>query len=802
MVGMVGIGYSVSMKISLRWLQDFVTLTEKDPHTIADAVTAHIAEVDEVEIQGGLLHECCVGEVIAIEAHPNADKLKLCRVKTDKGEKRVVCGGTNLRSGMHVAFAHIGATVKWHGGDLMKLEKVKIRGEESEGMICAGEELGIENFVTVTPEQGERPIVDLGKRGTVGQGLREFFGLNDVVLHIDNHAITHRPDLFSQIGFARELVAIGVAKWKKKPAYKSAKFPKTPVPFTLKIHEKKLMPRYCACLIEIDDLGETPDFIKERIAAVGWRSINLPIDITNFVASEVGVPLHSFDADDIKGTVHFRTSKVGEIIVTLDKQTRKLPEGALILSDDEGVFDLLGIMGGLRSSTKATTRRIYLHSASLDPVSIRNTVIATGHRTDAATVYEKTVPHVTTEEGFLRAVELFLQYVPGARLVSRMESMGDNGKSKPIALSVARTNALLGTDLSLKQVKAILTSLECSVMGAGDTLKVTPPLHRLKDLTGGHDLMEEVGRIHGYNRINAVLPEAPMRLPARDYRVQRAREDLRESGYLELLPINMVGPELLAACGIDTGAVPEIANPIGRDVSLMSPSTLPALLTHAGTYARHEAEVLKTFHIAKVFEGHGDAHRELGLLVSAKGSSGLKDDPFLIAKQDITLALKRAGYGVSLELARSAPVFAHPGRVASLMVGKTTVGMLFEIHPTVRARFDLTTRTAATVINLDILLGVAAQTVIAAHLPNHPSVTYDITVPLHASKQLGPLLAEIRATSELLESVEVTDLYSGKPLAADQYTVTLRCVYRAKDRTLTEEETKKEFAKAEALTVR
>lgn len=789
------------MKLSLDWLGDFITLKETDPQKISDAVTAHIAEVDEVEVQGALLRDCCVGEVLTVDTHPNADKLKLCTVKTDKGDKRVVCGGTNLRVGMKVAFAHCGATVKWHGGETMTLTKVKIRGEESEGMICAAEELGLEDFVSVTPEQGERAIVDLGDSVKTGADLRKHFGLTDVVLHIDNHAITHRPDLFSHIGFAREFVAIGIASWKKVSASKKPKFTAAEVPFRCNVRIKELVPRYLSCLIEIDSVGETPAWMKRRLAATGYRSLNLPIDITNYVAAEVGMPLHSFDADDIVGDVEFRVTKEGEKITTLDHQERRLPAGAIVLSDTKGIFDLMGIMGGIRSSTKETTKRIYLHSAIVDPVSIRNAIIATGHRTEASTVYEKTIPCVTAEIGLLRALELFLEHVPGARIVSKMENWGDNGKSKPIAFSVSNANSLLGTDLKPKIMKDILVALECSVTGTGDMLTVKPPLHRLKDLTAAHDLTEEIGRVYGYNKIEAVLPAAPMRLPARDGRLHRVRDDLAVSGYLELLPLSLIGPEVLSACGINAASVPEILNPIGRDVSFMTPSTLPALLTHAAKYLRNEPQMLRTFHVSKVFEDRGDSHRELGLLVSAKADAPLSGDPFLLAKREIISALKRAGYALSVDLAgQELPVFAHPGRAAALRIGDREIGMLFEVHPSVREAFGLPARAAAVLINVDVLLQIPAETVIAAHVPSHPAVAYDITLTMSADKPLSKVLANIRKSSELLESVEIADLYSGKPLQEGHYNVTLTCTYRASDRTLTEEETKKEFAKAEALT--
>jgi phenylalanyl-tRNA synthetase beta chain len=314
-------------------------------------------------MQGSLLNKCCVGKVLRIEKHPNADRLSVCDVQTDNGVKKVVCGGTNLRTGMRVAFAHTGATVRWHGTDMVTLEKTKIRGVESEGMICAAEELDLASRFPSKPEDGERAIIDMGDSDEgVGVSLAEYLRLGDTVLHIDNHAITHRADLFSHYGFAREFVALGLGKWKKtkvesgKLKVESKKktstfnsqlstfnFPKKDLPFQCLVDDKTLVPRYTACLLEIDNIGETPDWMKKKLEATGWRSINLPIDITNYVATELGMPLHSFDADDIQGDMHIRGAKQGEKIVTLDTVDRVLPEGAIVMNDDIGIFDLFGI---------------------------------------------------------------------------------------------------------------------------------------------------------------------------------------------------------------------------------------------------------------------------------------------------------------------------------------------------------------------------------------------------------------------------------------------------------------------------
>lgn len=793
------------MKISLDWLSDFVTWKESHPQAIARAITAGVAEVDDVEVCGLLLERCCVGEVLGVSRHPHADRLLLCDVRTDRGTKRVVCGGTNVRVGMLVAFAHVGAKVRWHGGEVVDLAKVKIRGEESEGMICAAEELGLETLFPEQPGDGERPVMDLGRwqsaddRWDIGAPLRSALGMTDTVLHVDNHAITHRADLFSHVGFARECVALGIASWKKTPDVRPPVFGKAAVPFRFLVEDKRLMPRYCACVLEIDGIGQTPLWMRRRLTATGWRPVNLPVDITNYVAMERGVPLHSFDLDDLRGDVRMRTARQGERMVTLDHQERELPEGALVLSDDDGIFDLLGIMGGLRSSTKASTRRIYLHSASLDPVAIRSTVIATGHRTDAATVYEKGVPHITAEQGFYRAVQLMKDLVPGARAVSRMVSFGTNGTAKPITLSLAYMEKVLGTRMRFPGVKKALTAIGCTVKGRR-TLSVKPPLWRLRDLIGPQDIVEEVGRLTGYDRIVPVLPVASIAPPPRDHRLYAFRTALKEQGYMELLPLSLLGPGLLERSGMDPRGALRILNALGEDLSLMQPCLCPRLLEHAERSLLQCDEVLRTFTVARIFAQDGTETHALGALVARRTHPGILEEPLLQAKSAVMHALRDMGYAPRITAAAGAVhPSAHPGRSARFLVGDAEIGRVFEIHPSVRKAFDLPERAACALINLDVLFALAPAPHIAQSLPQFPAVTYDVTFTLTPRMSAEDLISRIRNISPLLVSAEIVDLYRGAPLAHDQYSVTIRCTYRSDERTLTEEEVKREHAKVEAM---
>ncbi len=801
------------MKISLHWLQDFVTLTVSDPQEIARRITAGVAEVDDVEVQGALLGNCCVGKILTLAKHPQADRLSMCTVQTDKGVKQIVCGGINLRIGMRVALAHVGAHVRWHGTEMMTLEKTKIRNVESEGMICTAAEL---DLTSKFPQKDEREVIDLGSGDeSVGQSLKDYLGQDDVVLHIDNHAITHRADLFSHMGFAREFVALGLAKWKAgRGATRSRpesrmKFPKSPLPMRCIVDRKDLVPRYCSCLLHINGLGETPAWMRKRLEATGWRCVSLPVDITNYVAMETGMPLHSFDADDIRGDFHMRGAKEGEKITTLDNVERVLPEGAIVLSDDEGIFDLLGIMGGLRSSTKESTKHIYLHAAIADPVAIRKAIIATGHRTDASTVYEKGIPRISASIGLLRAIELFTELVPGCQIASTLEEWGDEGKGKPISLSLERVNSLLGVEIPEKKIIKILGDLEFTVRRGSSrtapTFTVTPPLHRLGDIRGPHDLIEEIGRVAGYGEIPAQMPMASIDPPRRETRVHRLRDGLEERGYTEIVPISLVGEALLKKSGFDPAEALAIINPIGEELGLLQTSTLPGLLEHAQRNILHTGSVLRTFHLSRVFIKGQVEHLELGMLVANLEKSSehraLLEDPFLNLKTDLQEALSSLSYALDVAVAGELPASAHPGRYAELLIQPraqnpgagdvshpfTPVGRIFEVHPSIAASFDLPHRAAAVILDLSAVLAITPAVTIAAPVPLFPSIVYDVTLTgRRLTEQIGDLLKRLRGSHEFLESVTVKDLYSAK----ESYNLTLTFTYRAAERTLTESEVK------------
>jgi len=785
------------MKISLNWLTDYITWTETDTDVITTRITAGTAEIDGVEKQGALLENCCVGKVLSVKPHPNADKLRLCEVETDRGVKKVVCGGTNLEDHMLVAFAHIGATVKWHGGELMTLAPAKIRGEESEGMICAGEELGIESLFPPKPEHGERPIVDLTHSGfQPQQDLRQALKMNDTVLVISNTAITTRPDLFSHYGFARECVALGIATWNKKQPDLTPPTLGKATKLAIKTADPSLVPRYTGCVVNLESHGATPEWMKERLASVGIRSINLPVDITNYVMMDIGMPMHVFDADDIKGEMTFRESEEGETVTTLDGVERKLKEGIIVIEDEAGIFDLCGLMGGERSSFTDKTKRALIHSAVYDPVRIRKAIKTTEHRTEAATIYEKSVPAVASMQGLSRALHLLKEFAPGMTIESKLIEWGEDGKPEAIELSLDRASATLGMTVPKKAVTEILTDLGFAVKaGKKGMLDVTAPLHRLRDITGEHDLIEEIGRIAGYVNIPEDMPLAPVRIAPRDTRKNGLRDTLAASGYSEIVPLNLVSPQLLKKTGLNPSEAIELANPLGEETSVMHTSTLPSLLVHAQKNMLQTDDALRTFHSAHVFRKGEEESSELTVFIAARNKGGLLQEPLLLLKRDIVSALEAIGYEPSVTQKKDGGGFMHPGRAAEISVRGKKIGCLYELHPTVCAAFDLPARAAAVTLNLTMLFAEPITERFAESVPAFPDIVYDVTIPSTQKDSLAKLLKKVRAADPLLADVSVKDLYNGKPLTGDQYNLTLRFTYRSLEKTLTEDEAKKAHEK-------
>ena len=774
------------MKISLDWLGDFIEITEKDHQKIKDIITERSAEIETMESQGDHLDKVVVGKVVEVKKHPNADALQLCMVNDGQSTIQVVCGGSNVKEGMHCAFAKIGAVVKWHGTEVVKMEKAKIRGEESFGMICASEEIGLADMF---PKESEKEIVDLSHLDLkVGQPLAKALGLDDVVIDVDNHAITNRSDLFSQRGFAREFVACGLAKWKKSKAYE----PPTsgsPNPVELKIEDKEACRHYMSVYMTGIEVKESPEWMKKRLVACGVNPISNIVDITNYVMLELGMPLHAFDLDQVKGRQWtMRKAKKGEKIVTLDEQQHELNGGEIVMDDGHELFDLCGIMGGLTSGIQASTNSVLLHSPVYHPTLVRQGMRGLGHVSDAAIIYEKGIDPALAEDGLNRAIELILELCPNAKVASKVTDIWNvKQEERVIDLRFSQVNRLVGVEVTPKEVETILLDLGFERAEMKDGFKVIVPTFRHNDVHREADVIEEVARIYGFNNIPYQTPVKPIVpvMPSRDRRyVREVKEALAAQGFDEIYTFAFLGPELLAKCGLEvTSDMVELANPISSDMSLMKTSLLPRMMETIADNLRYVGD-FKLFEVNKLYFRKSDADwEERQALIMANVNGDFRDLQGTVESLGLQVLPAKSGARVAAH---------HSGRTGELVLRGKAVGHLYEVHPQIRKNFDIKPRVTVAEVDLQTILDMNIDNRKKyQELSKYPAVQLDVSLVIPKRNLAGDTMKTIEKTDQkLITGVELIDEYTGDKIAEDQRGLTFSITYQASDRTLTDAEVK------------
>ncbi len=771
------------MKISLNWLQDFITLKEKDPEVIKARLTAAVAEVETMETQGAHLKEVVVAEITEVSPHPNADMLRLVNVNDGAGTVKIVCGGSNLAPGMKVALAKIGAVVQWHGGETMQIKPTRIRGEESFGMICAAEEIGLGEMFA---KKAEKEIVDLSHiKAAPGTPLAEALGLNDTVIHVDNHAITHRADLFSEIGFAREFVAASLAVWKKRKDAPSLPKHRSPAPVSLKITNADLCPRYVGVYITGLSATPSPSWMQQRLEACGVRPLNVMVDVTNYVMLELGMPLHAFDLERVEGRAWtLRQSKAGEKVVTLDEKEHELPAGMIVLDDGKSIFDLCGIMGGVTSGITEKTTKVWLHAPVYNATLIRRAMRTLNHVSDAGIIYEKGVDPALAEKGLARAVELLLELCPGAKVASETVEMGKGpAKARSITLKQANLENLIGLKITSSEIKKTLQVLGFECKKAKNGLGVGVPGWR-GDVEGEADLIEEIARLHGYDKIPEIAPEvtmeSPVELPRR--KLERwLKERCAERGYDEILTFAFTGPALIQKTGQAPGhETIALQNPISEEMSLLRESLLPRTLETIEQNLRYQQNC-NLFELSRVYRKEDDEAKEKSMLLIAATGDAFRRVQGDIESLDLT----------SQPLQKASPAM-HPGRRATLIKNNVEVGTLYEVHPSVLKAFDLKTR--VTVAELDVtkcleagLLGTPKY----QELPRFPGIRMDVSL-LIPKKDLASSYRETiqKSGTPCLSDVAIIDEYAGTELGHEKRSITLSLTYQSPEKTLTDDEVK------------
>ena len=794
------------MYLSLNWLKDFVDI----PRSVAAGdlglkMTTHTVEIDDVILEARKYDHVVVGKIKELKPHPNADKLQLAKVSIGECEQEIVCGATNIEAKQKVPVALVGA--KLPNG--VEITAAEIRGVKSKGMLCAEDELGLGS--------DHLGILILDKSAKVGQSFGEYLGLKDVIYEVDNKSITHRPDLWSHYGMAREVAAFLNTKTTKlfKNLGQADIVPDSEgVEINLKVENSELCPRYMAVVMDSIKIEESPKWLREKLIAVGERPINNIVDVTNYVMLELGQPLHAFDAcllkaefaTDNKIKIGVRQAKKGETITSLDGEKRDLDESMLLITDQEKPVAIAGVMGGENSEINNETTAIVLESANFDFVSIRKTSAALGLRTEASKRFEKALDPNLCEQALKRTIELINKVGLSAKIDSRV---ADEKKFKlnqgPIELDLNWLNGFIGQEIEKEKIINTLVSLGFGVAQKKDKLSVSVPTWRAtKDVSIKEDLAEEVARIYGYDNLELKMPLVKMKAPEinKERRFEReVKNVLAGQGLAEVKNYSFVGEGLLKKLGVENNKHIRLVNPITKDAGLLRQSLAANLIFNVRTN-QARSDCFEIFEVGNVFLPIDGNYRKnksdeealpmqvkrLGVLVAGEEQT----DVFGRAKGVVGLLAGYFHLPIKYEPIETGPAWAKSGHNARVIFAGAGAGTLSRVSRECKRKCNIKKSVAIVELDLDKLYrAVNAQGDYSyEEFARFPALTRDLAFVAPEKVLYNDISDEISGFSELIKKVELFDVYQGEKLGSGKKNLAFHVVYQA-ERTLTGEEVDK-----------
>jgi phenylalanyl-tRNA synthetase beta chain len=773
------------MKISLNWLTEFVDLPTRDTSELREALYSLGHEVEGVEELVADWTGVSIAEVLTVEPHPNADKVRLCTVTTGDDPIQVVCGAWNFEAGARVAFAHPGALLA--GG--FEIGSRQIRGVLSHGMICSERELGLGD--------DHAGILVLDEDAPVGVDFGEWVALPDVVF--DLSITPNRPDAMSVLGVARDLAAhFGVPLRRAEPSLRTV--PGTPR-VSVRIEDPTGCFRFATRELRGVRIGPSPFWMRHRLRISGMRPISTAVDVTNYVMLELGHPLHAFDVDRIAGhELTIRRAEAGERLTTLDDVDRELGIEDLVICDEDGPTSLAGTMGGAASEVHEGSTDILLEAASWDPPTVMWMSRRHGLRSEASARFERGVDRELPTDALVRAASL-LQAVAGGDVVEGAGDVVAVPFVRPvISLPVAGVVRVLGEGFDSTHITELLTSIGLGVTGE-DPLSVTIPGFR-PDIERPIDLVEEIARLHGYEKFGATVPTGHGGGWTAEQRNLRAiRMALVGLGLSQATHLSFFGTDDLDAIGFPRDhparRIVEVKNPLREEEALLRTTLLPGLLRSARYNLSHGSESIALFETGKVFFDRPDPvdprvpdqPDRLGFVVVGSHGPRTLDGVGRAADLYTATAIWRAiarTVRVKAELRPAATVGYHPGRAAEVVVDGTVIGSVGELHPSTARHYDLPGRIA--VGEVDIGPIVSPRPPPTLQTPStFPPVEFDLAFACEPEVSAAALVDVTSvAAGHLLESARVFDEYTG--LGDGRKSLAVRYVLRAPDRTLTNEE--------------
>lgn len=788
------------MRISLNWLQELVEL-KLSPEDLAETLTIAGFEVEDIEDRRTWADGVVVGKVVEREQHPNADKLSVCQVDVGKGENlNIVCGAANVRADIYVPVATVGTYLP--NKDL-KIKPAKLRGVPSQGMICSLEELGL-------PSNVDGIHIFSGESIQIGDDVRPLLGLNDVILDVT--ATANRADALCMVGIAREVAAITGGKL-KIPQPKEVSVAQGAGNLSIKVDETKACPTYIGTVIEQVKIAPSPDWLQQRLLAAGVRPISNIVDITNYVMLEWGQPLHAFDrtrlqtiagSEDISVGVRFANN--GETLKTLDGKTRNLSTQNLLITVNKKPVALAGVMGGEESEVHDGTENLVLEAALFDTVAIRRSSRSVGLRSESSTRYERGVNHAELEIACRRALSLIVEIANGTLVTQEISDTRPEASTwtRSIELRLDRVNQILGPvdlgeeepgEIKTEDVERILTALGCRLTVSGDgTWTVSVPAYRYRDLEREIDLIEEIARLYGYDKLCDTLPEKPEvgYLPVDQELIRKLRAAFRATGLTELMHYSLVKP------GEDRQVV--LSNPLFAEYSALRTDLISGLINAFQYNIEQGNGALNGFEIGRIFWEEEDGFQEAetvggiigGDITSSKWMNGgsQKSISWFEAKGVLESVFKVMGLQVEYQPDRRDERL-HPGRTASLWVGGNRLGVFGQVHPQIRSEKDLPDDVYVFQLSLEVLLDAVDEDDVLTPkfktYSTYPPSDRDIAFFAPVNLTVADIEKAItKAGKNLLDSVELFDEYCGENVPEGQRSLAFRLIYRSGDRTLTD----------------
>ncbi len=782
------------MNVTYNWLKEFVDF-DLSPDELAALLTMLGLEVESMVKLGDGLDDVVVALVEEKRQHPNADKLSLCRINNGKEVLDVVCGAQNFKQGDTVVLAQIGSVLP---GDF-KIKRSKIRGEESCGMLCSEKELGL-------AEESAGIIVLSPAIAPLGTPVFAALGRKDTLFEIG--LTPNRSDCLSVIGIARDIAAKLDLKLNYQYSTLVEGTDSVDSVIGVTVEDAELCPRYSARYISGCTIAPSPDWLIKRLNSIGMRSINNVVDITNLIMLESGQPLHAFDCQRLSGNcIVVRTATEGEQFTTLDNQQHTLTSADLVICDAERPVALAGVMGGLNSEIENSTTSILLESAFFKPAAIRKTSKRLGLHTESSHRFERGIDINNVTRALDRAAALIVELSGGVLAQGCIDVYPGKRDRAPIQFRPEKANELIGINLERDVIITILTRLECRVSECADgSVDVVPPHYRL-DIEREIDLIEEIARLNGYDKIPATMPIARVvsDRPTRHQEVEKQVRDLFvNNGMTEIINFSFTAPEAVAKLCLNAEdprrfAI-KLANPLVDEQSVMRTTLLPGLLETAARNMNFRSLDLRLFEMRRIYlpgeEGDAMPHEPLcivGAIAGTQDGDGWtcsnESVNFFDAKGIVETVLEFLDIGAVSWVAENPEPYFHPGKSCRVFAGRDHIGSVGELHPAVQKNFGIEKTIYCFELDFEKLVKLSRTKKTITAPSRFPDSTRDIAMLVPEELPASKIIECVRAEkSKDIEQVQIFDVYRGKGVPDGYKSIAIRIRYRSFERTLAEEE--------------